>query len=404
MTKAIALFLLALVCATAQTTAITVVRAGVTVPAANPPKGTITVLFEPAPSTVPVAVMMTSKGVDLNATALTPAFGVAPASAKTFVFDHDSLPANHSIKEVCFSAPGLIFTPACKSIEGDPVVDVSNAVAIMQKVAKPQDKKNIFASGLVTTASTGTTGAMDVNLNSTSLGIDNLTGFLQIKRATADTADPKNFEAGIGYTSAIPLTSLTESTVAALLTDLAAKTEGTASKFGVNNFVGEFTASLQSVVFRVGSGGRAKFRFLGGMEGGSNQSKGDIPTGRIFDPLRNVDWIARGKVGIQGSLLYKNDRKILLPFQSVELHAAGVSRHLWFDELQYSADSDKVDKVTKGWRPWAQVDLKLMLVENNLGRYGLKLTFQNGSLPPVFARTRTFQFGFVFEAKDGTEK
>jgi hypothetical protein len=52
--------------------------------------------------------------------------------------------------------------------------------------------------------------------------------------------------------------------------------------------------------------------------------------------------------------------------------------------------------------PWAQIDLKIMLVENKAGRYGLKFTYQNGSLPPIFAHTRAVQFGFVFESTDKT--
>jgi len=284
---------------------------------------------------------------------------------------------------------------------GDGVIKITK---LMQQIANTQSEKSIFASGLATTSSSGTAGAADVNLNSIDLGIPNLKTFLQLKKATAKEGDPKNFEFGLNYMSAIAIQDpAANRTITAILLDFAGKSEGTASKFGVNNIVGDTSVSLQSPVFDLGPRSSAHFRILGGFEGGSNRSKGDAPVDAPgFAPLKNVDWIARSKFGVEGALHVENPMKVL-PFELIELRAGGVVRHLYFDELRYDMATDKVDKTTKGAHPWAQVDLKLMLGHTNQGNYGLKLTYQRGSLPPVFATTKAFQFGFVFETGDRTE-
>lgn len=359
-----------------------------------PGKVTAKVTFSPAPSKPgDIRILAeSSQGTDLKPSRLVPAAG----SSKTFQFTFDPPAAGEDLQQICFnSKDGTTFTPNCV-----PFLTLGEALKKLDLVPKPQDKKTIFASGMVTSASSGSTGAFDVNLNGNVRGVDDLTAFLQVKRSTASGADPKNFEAGIAYSGGKTLAGV--DTLTALLTDLAIKTEGTATKFAVNNVVGDFSTSLQSMVLKLGPSGRAKFRFVGGLEGGSNQAKGDIPVGRAFEPLRNVDWIVRGKVGTQATLRYNRGASRTLPFQSLELNVAGVARHLFRNELQYTAGTDKVDRVVTGWRPWAQIDLKLMLAENKMGRYGLKLTYQNGSLPPIFANTRAIQFGIVFESNDKT--
>ena len=54
-----------------------------------------------------------------------------------------------------------------------------------------------------------------------------------------------------------------------------------------------------------------------------NRSKGDAPVeGRGFEPLRNVNWLARGKFGFEGALkFFKDDQHPQIPFDSVELTA-----------------------------------------------------------------------------------
>jgi hypothetical protein len=144
---------------------------------------------------------------------------------------------------------------------------------------------------------------------------------------------------------------------------------------------------------------------VAGAEGGSNRSKGDAPvTGRGFEPLRNVDWIARGKFGFEGALRFYKDQNPQIPFDSVELRAAFVDRYLAFDELQFNQATNAVDRITSGHRPWTQADFKLILGHSDTAKYGVKLTYQRGSLPAVFANVKVFQFGFLYETKDRTEK
>ena len=334
---------------------------------------------------------------------------------------------NKSVR-VCFNAPAPknlsdVVLPSVNFGGAAPQTNMSFAVTtgpesvigLMQKVAQTQSEKNIFASGLVTTASTGTAGAGDVNLNSpnilgsvlgggTNAGL--LSGFLQIKRSTTTAGDPKNFEAGIKYQAGIGLGDKASSTITAVLLDLAAKTEGTASQFGVNNLVGDTSVGLQSPVWGRNANFSAKLRLVAGMEGGSNQSKGNAPTDlEGFGPLKNVDWIARGKFGFQGALKYLRDEQHpQVPFDSLEMTAGVVDRYLIFDELRFNQTTNAVDTTAHGNRPWAQLDLKLMVGHNDSASYGLKLTYERGSLPPVFAQVKTFQFGFVYETKDRTDK
>jgi hypothetical protein len=119
--------------------------------------------------------------------------------------------------------------------------------------------------------------------------------------------------------------------------------------------------------------------------------------------LSDVDWIARLKTGGEFALHYENS-SLLLPFRRVDLNVAAVNRHLFFHEARYNSETKMVDTTTDGNHPWVQVDMKVYMGEVTQGRYGVKLSYQRGRLPPVFAQTKTFQFGFVFETRDRTEE
>jgi hypothetical protein len=48
---------------------------------------------------------------------------------------------------------------------------------------------------------------------------------------------------------------------------------------------------------------------------------------------------------------------------------------------------------------WTQVDFKVLVGSGMNGlRPGLKATYQRGYLPPVFAFTKVFSYGLVFES------
>ncbi len=55
----------------------------------------------------------------------------------------------------------------------------------------------------------------------------------------------------------------------------------------------------------------------------------------------------------------------------------------------------KSTAVSKGEKPYFQADVKVYLVASSSGRYGFKLSYNRGSLPPVYSRVPSFQFRFV---------
>lgn len=57
----------------------------------------------------------------------------------------------------------------------------------------------------------------------------------------------------------------------------------------------------------------------------------------------------------------------------------------------------------RGTRPWTQLDAKLFVLESASLRYGLRLSLQRGSLPPLYERVSSIHLGFVVESRDGGE-
>lgn len=117
----------------------------------------------------------------------------------------------------------------------------------------------------------------------------------------------------------------------------------------------------------------------------------------------SVDWIARYKFGGGFTLFYKDPNSRWL-FKRVELDAQFVGRYLFRREVMFDQETMKNISTTKGLKPWTQVDLKAYVVDVPSGRFGLKLGYKKGSLPPVFAATNSFQFGFVYETADDTKQ
>ena len=78
----------------------------------------------------------------------------------------------------------------------------------------------------------------------------------------------------------------------------------------------------------------------------------------------------------------------------------GVYRYLFNREVKFDETTQKNILTDKGHKPWFQGDLKFFLADNDRGRVGFKLTFNRGSLPPVFAQTKSFQFGLIFETSE----
>lgn len=115
---------------------------------------------------------------------------------------------------------------------------------------------------------------------------------------------------------------------------------------------------------------------------------------------KEVGAIARYKAGIELGLLYKaktSDAHI----QRVELDAQAIYHRLFDNEVAYNATTKTNVNTTRGGKLWTQVDFKVM-VGPKIGNIqaGFKLTYERGYLPPVFAETKVFSYGIVFESDD----
>lgn len=312
-------------------------------------------------------------------------------------------------------------TTECVTLETDVDTLWEAQLKKLTDVPKTSSEKNIFASGFVTTASSGSEGGADIALNP-DFKVRGVTSFLNIKKTTTGEGDPKHFEGGVRYRGVLPwgrgyvqdlagadtemrsklLADMGKRWFAGALLDISAKLEGEPSSFDITNFVGNMALDFRSRVKNVTKTGHWRgflvpFAFEGGQNLNAGPSDQTAPAGNGSN--KNVDWIARYKAGA-GMTLYYDDPKSNLPLQRVELDISGVVRNLFFREAMYNRETRSIDETGKGFRGYGQVDLKLFVGQGPSGRYGVKLTYNRGSLPPVFARVKSFQFGFVFESKD----
>lgn len=344
--------------------------------------------------------------------------------------------------QICFSAisynaggTARTAAPGCANITFKTAVEAGKErdalLAEIKKTQKTTNEKNIFASGFLTTASQGTQGGADIILNSIDLGVPGLNNFLQLRKATQEGADHKNFEAGARYryihsfnqglleqikrtpqglTTDKLIRQMQEHWVSALMFDVAAKLEGQATKFDVSNFVGDTTLQFRSMSrgFAVRHGYGRGFIMPIGFEGGQSLRTGDASlqnSGTASgDALKAVDWIARYKAGA-GTVLFYEDWNSQLPIRRVDLEINVVFRDLFFAEALYNKDTKKVDRTGKGVRAYGQAEIRLYVGQSSAGRFGMRLSYNRGSVPPVYARVKSFQFGFLFEsAEDSRSK
>lgn len=368
-----------------------------------------------------------------------------------------SPPSSISSMQVCFSDITFLessgsrqtVSNVCSPVQ---VLTLDTAVAEKSKLAdalaavpKTKSEKNIFASGFVTTASSGTQGGVDLNLNSNDLGIKGMTASLQTIKTSVAGGDPQNFEVGLNFQNAYvfgghdldkirdDLAILRDSTnpnrpaaskdyasrlqsiqnriLSAVLVNFSGRLEGGVTSFNVVNYVGDGEVALQSGTKTLFGSRKGfwQFRLVPfGVEGGKNVQE-SLSTGTMggtgsgsSGSASGEDTLARLKAGGTFSLFYDNPQS-LLPFKRVELNLGTVQRYLFLKEAEIlSANSTPVFR--DGHRPWYEANLLMYLAEAPSGRYGFRLTYSNGSLPPSFAVTKSFQFGFVYETADDSKK
>jgi hypothetical protein len=308
----------------------------------------------------------------------------------------------------------------CTDLSRDPASLKEAWIAAFQKVPRASGDKNISASGFVTTASEESAGGADISLNP-NFDIPNLNAFLQIKKATADTGDARNFEAGARYrytrtwkpeqlrtisaeTDPEKLNELIRARqrniIAGWLIDFAGKLEGDPTNFEVTNFVGESAVHLQSMTkgFVGRKGFWRGFVLPAGIEVGQVLGT-TAPSTDPAAPSPTVNRIARYKAG-GGLTVYYDNPGAQLPLQRVEVDINGVLRHLFLYESRFNAETKKTDTTDDGFHGYAQIALKVFFGETDAARFGFKLSFNRGRLPPVYAEVKSFDFGFVIESAD----
>lgn len=340
--------------------------------------------------------------------------------------------------QVCFSSVTFVesdnstkkVSHVCSSIE---VISRSNLAIVkaqmlkeLTAVPKTTAEKNIFASGFVVTSSSGTEGGLDLNLNSNDLGIKGMNVSLQTMKTSVAGGDPKNFQVSLNFDNAYVFggteldairnaktgqaineaeKKIQSQVLGALLVKFSGTLEGEATNFNVANYVGDGEIALQSRTMTLFGSRKGFWQFRVvpfGIEGGKNVQNFLTTTGTSGSTMpgtpQNEDYVARYKGGATFSLFY-NDPKSLLPFKRVEMDLGTAQRYLFFKEPEVlSANSTPV--LQDGYRPWYQADLLVYVAESSSGRYGIRLSYNNGSLPPSFTVAKSFQFGFVFETSD----
>ena len=336
--------------------------------------------------------------------------------------------------EICFEAVRFIVedtvhettSEICRTIGTAAEVAAARAAAlkVLQDVPQPAREKDIFASGFVTSASEESAGGADLSFNP-DFTIPNLNAFLQLKKASADEGDARNFEAGARYrytqtwnpgqmrqiAQALPGETLNRllrerqgNIIAGWLLDFAGKLEADPTNFDVTNFVGESSFQIRTMTkgFFSRKGFWRGFVLPVGVEFG--QGLGTAPPSGDTPPpagevAQEVNRIARYKAGA-GFTLYYDNPGTPLPLRRVEVDINGILRHLFLSESRFNTETKAIDMTDDGLHGYAQVDLKVFFAETDAGRYGFKLSLNRGRLPPVYAEVNSFDFGFVIESGD----
>ena len=363
-------------------------------------------------------------------------------------------PTTETDVRVCFTQLHFIAADGTASVGSDVcgegmILNFANRAAalnkqfeVLSKTEKSSEERNIFASGFVANGEGGDAeGGAEINLNSNDLGVRGLTAFMRLKKATAEEADPKHLEFGINQstTSLIGRSSLTEirrlraimldatkpdsdraqaaadfrdllrkrqeRLLGGMFFDFGGKIETQALDFDVTNFVGEGAFQIQSRTKSLFGSKKGFWRFRlmpAAMELGYNVSQ-QPPAGSeaaAIDPA----WLARFKFGGVFTLFYKNHSEGPALFRRVELDLQAVDRYLFRREVQFDQETKANTTTDRGHKPWFQAGLKIYFTDPEEGsgglRSGFRLTYNRGSLPPVFADTKSFQFGFVLESTE----
>ena len=361
-----------------------------------------------------VSLYSLGDGTDEAALSSSQAEGLGGRPRMLRVFFAGNPPAEHAKLRVCLGSVevgGTLLKDVCGEgrIARNMESELARARETLRTLPKLQREKSLFASvflgrGGGAADSARTIGAADVSLVRNDFGSKDLNYFLRLKRGSADGMDARNMEAGASYRRSFLLHRGERAKLAKLFSEAGGRggrfREATAmvedlrkrwfaghmieagvklesDAAGENQWLGLVDAgwSLQSTTRRVrlpGAPGWFRFRWLaGGLEAGRGQ--------------------ARVKVGADAALVVRA-RGGAAPIRRLEFHAESANRWL-----------ARPERSERGVRPWLQMDAKAFLFESAHVRYGVRLSLQRGSLPPVYEPVKSVQFGFVVESAGGDQ-
>jgi hypothetical protein len=326
--------------------------------------------------------------------------------------------------QICFNrvsyvrADKVVTTTAdvCAPISADIAGAKAAALKELSDTPVPPDEKTLNASAFVTTASDNSEGGADLAFNP-KLSDPNASVFFRLKKATAEKGDARHLEIGAAYRVGIPwnraqlrkmreatdlvvlndlLLERQQSLIAGSVVNLAMKLEGEPTAFDATNGVGDAHYEILSMTRRLA--GRQGF-WRGYV----------IPAGAEIGRKLGVDatgaastdheWIARYKAG-GGFTVFYQAASPRIPLSRLDFEVDGIWRYLAVDELNFDVGTKKIDRTTDGGHGYLQVAMKAFFAETASGRFGIRASYNRGSLPPVFAAVRSFEFGFVIESND----
>jgi len=282
--------------------------------------------------------------------------------------------------------------------------------------AKISQEKNIFAGvSFVAPTNGNASGDAEVHLNHWIL--PGLFSSLTINKSSSGEADPKQFDFSFTFRKVIPFlfapgnasTTSTRDIIQhrnvdaarkrkflGILIDGAGRLEGDATHFATTNGVFDLTTQISTRTMgfgALGKNGYWHFRIVpAGVEAGRNLGS--------ENPVNQEYTILRFKFGATLGLVYAPKNSPTSFPQRVTLDLQAVDRYLFETETGWDKTQMKALTITSGHKPWYQGDLKVFLVDGAQGRFGFRVAFIRGGLPPIYTDTRAFRFGVIFETAD----
>jgi hypothetical protein len=292
--------------------------------------------------------------------------------------------------------------------------------------SKTAEEKNLFAGLNVAVPTTGASeGNAEIHINRW-VAPDFFVS-ANLRKSSATNADPKQFDLGLTYRKVLnrmtaqarsisdrmakvgqssdpneesqkilgDLKALQDKALLlGIIIDGAARIEGEAMNFNVTNAVFDLPIQLVSRTKNaLAKDGYWNFRVMpAGVELGRNL--------RTENERMQKYYVGRFKYGGVLTFVYNPmDQQNAFP-KRIELDIQAIDRYLFRNEVAFDEANSMATAISRGNKPWYQADLKVFFVNSEQGRFGFRVNFIRGKLPPAFADTKGFTFGVIFETAD----